>query len=210
MTMKKIGLALLALLLASTASAAVNLSTIAVASGTVTVTTATAHGLTVNTSFCLSAPALVCAVAKTITSATVFTFDVPTNTAVAACASSCGTGDLAPKLAVLQVGAGQSTKTFTYVLWLTTLTPLPKAGAVSLWTATATSGGATTAQNNALAAGSFIELARSVTFPAAQAIADVQTYMQNDYSSTQAALAGNTQPGAFYGFIWNGSAWVQQ
>jgi hypothetical protein len=208
--MRKLLLAVLLALAPATAGAAVNVSTIAVASGTVTVTTATAHGLTVNTGFCLSAPASVCAVAKTITSATVFTFDVPTNVSVAACGSSCGTGDLAPKLAVLQVSANQSTKTFSYVLWLTTLTPLPKAGAVSAWTPTATSAGASTAQTSALAAGSFIEVARAVTFPQSTLIADVQTYMQNDYTSTQAALAANTQPGAFYGFVWTGSGWIQQ
>lgn len=208
--MKKLLLAISLALLPSLASAAVAVSTISVASGTVTVVTGSAHGMAVNTGFCLSAPATVCAVAKTITNSTTFTFDMPTNVTVSACASSCGTGDLAPKLAVLQVSAGQSTKTFSYVLWLTTLTPLPKAGATSIWIATATSAGATTAQNNALAAGSFIELARAVTFPSSQAIADVQTYMQNDYTSTQAALAGNTQPGAFYGAIWNGIAWGNQ
>jgi len=207
---KKLLLALTLWLLPSLASAAVGISTITVASGTVTVTTASAHGLAVNTGFCLSAPASVCAVAKTITNATVFTFDMPTNTTVAPCGASCGSGDLAPKLAVLQVTPGQSTKIFSYVLWLTTLTPLPKSGALSAWTATATSAGASTAQNNALAAGSFIEIARAVSFPLAQAIADVQTYMQNDYNSTQAALVGNTQPGAFYGFVWNGGAWIQQ
>lgn len=208
--MKKLLLALSLLFLPSLATAAVAVSTIAVASGVVTVTTGTAHGLAINAGFCLSAPGSVCAVAKTITSATVFTFDMPTNTAVAACASSCGTGDAAPRLVVLQVTAGQSTKTFSYVLWLTTLTPLPRAGAVSAWTPTATSAGASVAQTAALAAGSFIEVGRAVTFPASQAIADVQTYMQNDYTSAQSALAGNTQPGAFYGFVWTGGSWVQQ
>lgn len=208
--MKKLLLILSLLLLPSMADAAVAVSTIGVASGVVTVTTGTAHGLAVNTGFCLSAPATVCAVAKTITSATVFTFDMPTNVTVSACASSCGTGDVSPRVAVLRVTASQSTKTFNYVLWLTTLTPLPKSGAVSLWTPTSVSAGASVAQTAALAAGSFIEVARAETFPSSQAIADVQTFMQNDYTSSQAALAGNTQPGAFYGFVWSGGSWVQQ
>jgi hypothetical protein len=203
-------LALVLSLLPSFASAAVNLSTIGVSGGVVTVTTASAHGLTTNVGVCLTAPANVCLVTKTVPSGTTFTFDQPTNVTVAPCASSCGSGDLAPKLAVLQVTAGQSTKTFSYVLWLTTLTPLPKTGATSAWIATASSAGASSAENNALAAGSFIEVVRAVTFPASTLIADVQTYMQNDYTSSQSALAGNTQPGAFYGFTWNGSAWVQQ
>jgi hypothetical protein len=201
-----------ALLLAGSpnAHAAVSVSSIGVVGSTVTVTTATAHGLTVNTGFCLSAPASVCAVVKTVINSGSFAFDQPTNTTVSPCASSCGTGDLAPKVVVLPVSASQSTKTFSYLLWLTTLTPLPNAGATSAWTATATSAGASNAQNNALAAGSFLEVRKSVTFPASAAIGDVQTYMQNDYTSSQSSLAGNTQPGAFYGFVWNGSAWVQQ
>jgi hypothetical protein len=208
--MKKLLLALGLVFLPSFVECAVSVSTISVASGTVTVVTGSAHGLAVNSGFCLSAPASVCAVAKTVPNSTTFTFDMPSNVAVAACAASCGTGDLAPKLAVLPVSASQSTQTFSYVLWLTTLTPLPKAGAVSAWTASALSAGASAAQNNALAAGSFLEVARSVTFPITQAIGDVQIYMQNDWQASQTALQSNTQPGAYYGYTWNGLSWVRQ
>lgn len=202
--------AVLLLLVPQMALAAVNISTIAVAAQTVTVTTSSAHGLTGNIGVCLTAPASVCAVTKTIPNGTSFTFDQPTNTTVSACASSCGSGDLAPKAVILPVAASQSTQTVSYVLWLTTLAPLPKAGASSAWTATAGSAGASTAQNNALAAGTFIEVFRSVAFPSSQTSAQMQTYVQNDWTSTQAAFAANTQPAAFYGFVWNGSAWVQQ
>jgi hypothetical protein len=207
--MKKLLLVLSLLATPAIASAAVGLTSIAVASGTVTVVTASAHGLAVNTGFCLSAPASVCAAAKTITNSTTFTFDMPSNVTVSACASSCGTGDLAPKAIVLGVQASQTTQTVTYALWVTTLTPLPRSGATSAWT-NAIGTGATTAQNNALASGAFVELVTSFPFPASTTTATMQTIVQNAWTSAQAALAATTQPGAFYGFVWNGSTWVQQ
>src|SRR4051812_29605675 len=101
--MKKLLLVLAMLLAPVWAEAAVSISSIAVAAQTVTVTTASPHGLAVNSGFCLSAPASVCAVAKTIPSGTTLTFDQPSNVSVAVCASSCGTGDVSPKIVILDV-----------------------------------------------------------------------------------------------------------
>src|SRR3954471_12297345 len=78
-------IALSALAFGSNATS-VAVSTITVAGSTVTVNS-TAHGLTVNQGFCLTAPAGLCNVVAT-SSANSFTF---TQSAVTACASSCGT-----------------------------------------------------------------------------------------------------------------------
>jgi hypothetical protein len=207
--MKKLLLVLSLLCLPSVASAAVTISSIAVAGSTITVVTASAHGLAVNTGFCLSAPASVCAAAKTITNATTFAFDKPSNVTVSACAASCGTGDLAPKAIVLGVQANETTQIVTYALWVTTLTPLPRSGATSAWT-NAIGAGASPSQNAALASGAFIEVVTSFPFPASTSTATMQTIVQNAWTSVQAAVSGTTAPGAFYGFVWNGTTWVQQ
>jgi hypothetical protein len=187
----------------------VNVSTVAVAGSTVTVTTASAHGLAVNTGICITSTAA-CAVVATVPTSTTFTFPQPTTVTVAACASSCGTASLAPKIVILDVSQpSQAQQTIHYLLWLTTLTPLPRA-ATSAWTAGSASVGATTAQNNALASGSFIEVNLSQTFPSSLTTAQIQTFLQNDYTTRQAALAANTQPGAFYGSVWDGTAWTVQ
>lgn len=209
--MKKSLIALALWSLPFTASAAVSVSTIGVTGPTVTVTTATAHGLTVNTGFCLSAPASVCAVAKTVPTGTTLTFDQPSNITVAACASSCGTGDVSPKIIILDVPTSdQTSQVIHYLLWLTTLNPIPKTGGTSAWVAQNGSAGASTAQVNALAAGSFLEKNISRAFPSTMTTAQIEVVLQNDYNTQQSAIAAGTQPGAFYGFVWTGSAWVQQ
>jgi hypothetical protein len=106
--------------------------------------------LAVNAGFCLSAPASVCAVAKTVPTGTTLTFDQPSNVTVAACASSCGTGDVAPKIIILDVPqSDQTSQVVHYLLWLTTLSPIPKSGATSAWVAQNGSAGASTPQVNA-------------------------------------------------------------
>jgi hypothetical protein len=63
---------------------------------------------------------------------------------------------------------------------------------------------------NAIAAGSLLEKNISRAFPATMTTAQIEVVLQNDYNTQQSAIAGGTQPGAFYGFVWNGTAWVQQ
>lgn len=203
--------ALLVALLPSLASAAVNISTIGVAGNTVTVTTASAHGLTANTGFCLSAPANVCAVAKTISSATVFVFDMPSNVTVSACAASCGTGDVAPQVIILSTSVNGPRQSIRYLRWITTLTPIPAAGALSAWVANPYSAGASTAMVNALAAGSFIEQQDSMSLPANLSSANLQAIFQADYALFQSAFAAGAQPGTYYGFTWTAvGGWVRQ
>jgi len=188
------------------AATSVGVSSVAVSGQTVTVTTATAHGLGTNVGICITSTAA-CGVVATVPSGTTFTFTAPTGTTVVACASSCGTASLAPKVIVLSVDASQSQQVIHYVMWLTTQTPMPHGSAASAWTAGGASAGPSQAQTNALSAGYFIEVPRTVSFPMSLPLVQIQTYVQNDYTASQAALAANTQPGAFYGSVWDGAAW---
>lgn len=211
--MKRIVLSVLAaLLFASTASAAISISTIGVASNTVTVTTATAHGGSVNLGVCLTAPANVCTVIKTVPTSTSFTFDMPSNVTVSACASSCGTVDAAPQVIILRTTVSGPRQVISYLRWLTTLNPVPVTGASSAWSANPLSAGASTAQNNAIAAGSFIEQQDAMSLPSNLASTVLQALFQADYALYQSALAGGAQPGTYYGFTWNAvtNSWVRQ
>jgi len=212
MPMKRFLLSLSLLLVAvPTFAASVGVSSIAVAGSTVTVTTASAHGLAVNSAVCLSAPANVCTVAETVPTSTTLTFTQPSNVTVVVCPSSCGTASTVPRVAVLTVSApSQAIQSVRYILWLFTTNPVPKSGATSAWIATNKSAGATTAQNNALAAGSFIEVGATENFPATMTTAQIQTFLQAAWTTQQQALANNTQPGAFYGSVWDGLAWSVQ
>lgn len=204
--MKRILLALCALLTAAPLFAA-NVSTIAVAGSTVTVTTAASHGLAVNGAVCLSVtPA--CVVVNTVPNATSFTFTQPSNISVAVCSSACGTTTGAPRIIILDVQQpNQSQQTIHYLLWLTTVKPIPKSGAGSAWIAGAGSVGASPEQIAAMAAGNLIEQGFVYTCPVTLTTAQVQAYLQNDYTTRQAALVANTQPGQYYGSVWDGSGW---
>jgi hypothetical protein len=193
------------------AAQSVPITTIAVAGQTVTVTTGSAHGLAVNSGLCLSAPANVCSVAETVPTSTTLTFTQPSNTTVAPCASSCGTGQAAPHVFILTVTVpSQAIQSIRYGVWLCTTKPVPRSGFTSAWTAGPGSTGATTAQNNALVAGSFIETVLVENFPASSTTAEIQTFLQRVWQTQQAQLANNTQPGAFYGSTWNGTTWTVQ
>lgn len=189
---------------------AVAVSTIGVAAQTVTVTTGSAHGFVVNQGICLTNTAA-CAVIATVPTGTTLTFAQPSNVTVAACAATCGTALAAPKVIILDVAQPtQAQFTVHYLLWLTTQSPIPSTGASSAWKAGAGSAGATTPQTNAIAAGAVIELNLFQSFPSTMSTAQMQTFVQNDYTTRQAALAANTQPGAFYGSVWDGVAWSVQ
>lgn len=206
--LKRLALGCLLILLPALATAA-TVSTIAVASGTVTVTTAAAHGFVVNQGVCASLTP-VCAVLATVPTSTTFTFPQPSNVTVGACASSCGTVIAAPRIVVLDVGSpSQAQQSVHYLLWLTTGTPIPNAK-TSAWKAGAGSVGVSAAQNNALSAGSFLEIEVTQIFPASQTTGQIQTFLQNDYTTRQSALAANTQPGTYYGSVWDGTAWGVQ
>ncbi len=203
---------LLWLLPALASAAPIAVSSIGVSGSTVTVTTATTHPYTVNQGVCLTSTtsfgsAGACGVVTTVPSGTTFTFAF---TGAAACASSCDTVDAAMQAIVLGAGSDSSHQNVTYLCWKTTVNPVPKSGATSAWTATAGSRGASTAENNAIAAGNFIEEVVFTPFPSSFSGAQMETFVQNECASRQSAFAGETQPAAYFGFTFNGSTWVRQ
>lgn len=194
----------------SSFAASASVSSIAVNASTVTVTVGVAHGLAVNAGVCLTSTP-VCTAVATVPTSTTFTFVQPSNITVSPCASNCGTVSTAPRITILDVQQPNSAQqSIHYLLWLTTTKPIPRSGAVSAWVAGAGSAGASDAQNAAIAAGSFIEVNLTQTFPAPMTTTQIQTFLQNDYTARQAALVANTQPGTYYGSTWDGSAWGVQ
>jgi hypothetical protein len=177
-------------------AAPVIVSTITVAGSTVTVNS-TAHGLAVNQGFCLTAPAGLCNVVAT-SSANSFTF---TQSAVAACASSCGTVTAGKKAIWLKTTTVQGGYEVAYVLWLTTTQPVAGTGASAYLSATSQ-------EKAALLAGNFIEITRTQFFPLSTTLANAEAQLQNDYTAQQAALAASVQPGQFYGNFFD-TGWTQ-
>ena len=214
--MKRFLLAVLLSFLPAVASAAVGISSIAVTTSTVTVTTAASHGLAIGNSFCLTTPADVCGVVRTVPSGTQFTFDQPPTSVqanVAACASSCGTGDVAPNVVVLGTTQSGLRQNIVFVRWLTTLTPVVNLQAGSVWKSGIVPGsaGATAAMTRALQAGVFVEQVDSMSLPPVSAVT-LEAIFQADWVAAQNSFVGGTQPGQYYGFTWNtvSNVWVQK
>lgn len=183
-------------------SAGVSVSNITSAGSTVTVSTTTAHGLAVNQGFSLTGvtPTTlnINATVATVPNSTSFTFTMtspPTYT-------SGGNVKPAKEVIVLMINTTQpGAIQVQYALWLTTLYPVAKTNAVSVWS------GASTQENAALAAGTTIEVVRSDSFPSTFVEASIEAFMASDYGATQAALAASTQPGQFYGVYYDGTGW---
>lgn len=178
-------------------AASVAVQTIAVAGSTVTVNS-TAHGLSVNQGFCLTAASGLCNVVATAT-ANAFTF---TASAISACASSCGTVTAAKRAIWLSTQTASGGYQVNYVLWLTTTSPVTSAGTSSYTSATSQ-------EKAALAAGNFIELARAQFFPLSTTLANAEAQLQNDYVAQQSQLAASVQPGQFFGNFYDGTGWTQ-
>jgi hypothetical protein len=134
-----------------------------------------------------------------VTSSTVFTFNlvVPDSTT-----STGGTVNPAKEIIILQTNpfGANSTVTVRYLLWLTTVTPVPGTS-TSSWT------GASLQENAALVNGTTVELSRSVTLSATVTKAQLEAAIQSDFTAQQAAFAAAPAPGAFYGVIYDGTGW---
>jgi hypothetical protein len=67
----------------------------------------------------------------------------------------------------------------------------------------------TQAENNAIAAGYFVEVTKTASFPSNALTSDIQTYIANDWTMSQQALANNIQPGQWYGFCVDSIGWAR-
>lgn len=174
----------------------VAVSSIAVSGNTVTVN-ATAHGIAVNRGFCLSAQNY-CGTASSAT-ANSFTFAVANGT-IAACASSCGTISPAKQIVALNITMPPN-QIANFVCWLATSSPVPSSGK-SAWS------GASVAENNAIAAGTTVEVQPS-PFPVAGAtLTAFKAYAQQQCANLQSALDSGIAPAFLLGNYFDGSGWL--
>jgi hypothetical protein len=117
----------------------------------------------------------------------------------------------AVQVVVLNVqDAGSGRVSYNYLCWLNAPNPLPNPSFVSAWKALGASAGPSAAQITALQNGTVIEQTGSVTVSSATAISSVENTLTSDCSTRQAYISNIPGAGSFYGFTWNGTAWVQQ
>ena len=184
----------------ATTASPIIVSSTAVTGSTVTVTTAAAHGLVANQGFCNhSFTTAYCGVVVSAPSSTTFTF---TQTGAVACAATCGSIVPAKKIIWLVTNTVDGGYSVNYLLWLTTQQPVARAGATSAWP------NAATEENNAIAAGTFLEISRTQFFPLNTSLANAEAQMVNDYNAQQSNLAASVQPGQFYGNFFD-TGWLQ-
>src|SRR5581483_1099717 len=172
----------------------VTVSSITVSGSTVTVNAA-AHGIAANRGFCLSTQSF-CGTAST-SSANSFTF---TSTSVVACASSCGTVSPAKQIVALNITMPPNQEA-SAVCWLTTTSPVPGAGS-SAWT------GASTAEKNALAAGTTVEVQLQPYPVAGATLASFKSYAQNACAALQSSLDSGIAPALLLGNYFDGVGWL--
>jgi hypothetical protein len=183
-------------------ASAVVVSSIAISGNIVTVTTATPHGLAQNQGFSLTGISPVGLnqnnTVSTAPTSTTFTF----NMANAPAYVSGGSVIAAKQVVVLAVNTSTPGQIqITYVLWLTTTSPVARALATSSWT------GASTQENAAIAAGTTIEVNKAHMLPVALGKVALELLLATDFASSQAAQASSTQPGQFYGVYFDGTGW---
>lgn len=195
------------LLLASTAfaadtTAAPTAITSITVNGNVATINSTAHGLVVGQGFCLSAQSL-CGVAQ---SGTANQIAGVMSSAPAACASSCGTVKAARTFSIVRTSQLRgSIVAMTIAFWKTTATPAggnPPATQFS---------GPTTAEQNALAAGIFVEEVQTILVPS-DLFLDVPTLkvvIKDWYSSLQKEFAAGVQPGTYSNIYADLVGWSQ-
>jgi hypothetical protein len=173
-------------------------------SNIVTVTTSTVHGLVANQGFQL----LNVSDNSFNQNGTVLASPAPTTTTyafsqVGTNGSSSG-GQVLPAKEVIVLDVQLTTSNLLnvhYLLWLTTAVPFTKTGTKSVW------GGASSQENAALVAGTTIEVEKVQPFPNTLSKAQIQAFLQADFQAEQAALAGATQPGAFFGGFMDSVGW---
>jgi hypothetical protein len=164
---------------------------------------ATAHGLSAVTpsGFCISGSSVpqlnVCGVVSTATTNS-FTFLM---IGAPACASSCGTVLPAKRTIWLRTDTISGGYNVSFLEWVVTTSPA--GGKTSAWS------GASAAENAAVSAGTFIEYQKSQIFTNGTTLAQAETWLANDWASTQASQTSSVQPGTFTGNFWDGVGWLQ-
>lgn len=178
----------------------VNISAISRAANVVTVTCSAACNIVPNQGFIVAGVTDVTfnGNGTAVTgSGTGFTFNqIGTNVS-----SSAGTVLPAKQVIVLTTKPGQDGLTVTGVFWITTVSGIA-ATAQSSWT------GASTAEKNAIAAGTTIEVPFTQLFGSTASKATIQGELQSLYVGRQASQnSASVQPAAFFGGFFDGVGW---
>jgi hypothetical protein len=110
---------------------------------------------------------------------------------------------------VLSESSNGTDVNYTVLFWYPiTLNPVSRSSG-SVWAASGTSLGASSAENTAVLNGSIYEEVRSFTFPVGTPIAAIQSVLQQAWTKRNAQIAG--QGGnQFYGSYFDGSVWSSQ
>jgi len=103
----------------------------------------------------------------------------------------------AKQIIVLDVRGDSGQTQIHYLLWPTTANPIPIAGAVSKWPL------ASTAENSAIAAGTTIEIERTLVVSPGTSKANIESQLLTIFTQTQAAINAVATGCFFDGTTWS-------
>ena len=103
----------------------------------------------------------------------------------------------AKQIIVLSVDTDPGQIRVNYLLWITTASPIPLPGAVSQWK------GASPAENAALAAGTTVEIQRTLGVAAGTSKASIQAQLQAIFTQTQNVTTAQPTGCFFDGTVWS-------
>lgn len=110
------------------------------------------------------------------------------------------------QIIVLTQSTNQTEVNYSVLFWFPiTLNPVPQT-AGSVWTPSGTSVGASTAENQAIQAGSIKEEVQGFTFPVGTPVSAIEAVLQQAWAKRNAQIAGQGA-NQFYGSFFDGTAW---
>jgi hypothetical protein len=110
------------------------------------------------------------------------------------------------QIIVLAESTSETEVNYTVAFWYPiTLNPVPQS-AGSVWVPLGTSAGASTAENQAIQAGTIKEEVRSFDFPVGTPVSAIEAVLQQAWAKRNAQIAGQGA-NQFYGSWFDGSAW---
>lgn len=117
----------------------------------------------------------------------------------------------AKEVIVLDESTTATTVTYQVLFWYPiTKNPKPQAGSAgSLWVASGTSAGATSAENTAIQNGTILEENTSFSFPVGIPVAAIESVLQQAWAERNAQINGQGA-NQYYGAYFNGTAWGAQ
>ena len=110
------------------------------------------------------------------------------------------------QIIVLSQGSNGTEVSYSVAFWYPiTLNPVPQT-AGSAWVPSGTSAGASTAENQAIQAGTIREEIQGFSFPVGTPVAAIEAVLQQAWAKRNAQIAGQGA-NQFYGSWFDGTAW---